>query len=387
MAIFLFLVFIQSTIPEKFLGLVNKSILDITLFVPPANFDYQTNSHQIGINGEITEIKEYFIKLKKEIEKKTSNSLNVLYLSTNQISFNSELDDDEFISVKDDLTINYIGGTLNIIIHENCQATINLGKMNIINLNMFGDGELKLINEEHSTIYINGVININSDQIIHVNNNVKSIQIQQVNIAQNCEFYGFNDDDKKMINITIKNLNLLENSKVNFSCVEVTDTLLIKQTATAFFDETDNIENSTLIIEMVYYQNDLIPMISGKLSKPPNQIKILHESEENIKNLENEYLIFDGKFDCNEWIDKILINDSCINKVRCVNSNINDFHMMSIDSNRTFISFLKRKNVTQIKTVYDYYFPKRIITLLTFLALDVLIYIAIVIMEIIYIHR
>ena len=51
--------------------------------------------------------------------------------------------------------------------------------------------------KKQSTIYINGTININSNQIIHVKNSVKLVQIEQVNVAQNCIFYTFNENYEK----------------------------------------------------------------------------------------------------------------------------------------------------------------------------------------------
>ena len=346
---------------------------DITHLIPPATFNYSVYTTPKNFEDEwandlsilIYEIEEYFIRANQRIKEARSNTLFVLYLPYNEITFNISLKENEFISAKENLTIHYTGGNLNCILSDDKHTTIDIGKMNEINLNILGGGTLEIKSINQSTIKINGQLNLNSTRIIRVDNLVKSVRIGTVNVVNYTELYIVNDANEH-IDVKINNLTLHEHSKANLTDLEITDSIKIKQTATAFFDESVTIKESQLLIEMIAYQNDLIPMIKGALLEPPKTIYMNRVSQDGPKQ-DDEYMIFDGQFNCQTWIDRIVFNNSRFNTARCTNnSNRETVKILSKKDTRAFVSFIKHPPVIKLDHYVDPYF----IAIFVFLVID-----------------
>ena len=295
----------------------------------------------------------------------TNNSIYVLYLPYKEFQYNINLNDDEYISSQRNTTVNYIGGKLNYFLPENCTTVINLGDFSVIDLNLCGNGTLEFRTNNQSKITIIGTMNLESINTIHVNNKVKNIEIQNINVTKYVEFHVLNENNEP-IDIKIENLTLLPHSKSKFSYAEICNTLLIKQTATLILDYSVSIANATVIIDMIKYQNDLIPMLTGEILEPPKSIIIQQNKEETPKNLDDEYLILDGKFDCDTWTERMKYNNTYVGNARCVNNNLKEARMNSLDQNRAFITFGMHSPVVKKET----YMPKGMIAIIVFSACD-----------------
>lgn len=362
---------------------------DITVLIPPGSFYSEIISMKktfeedwlFNIKLLNLEIHDYFYKTKMRVTPQTNNSICILYLPYKEFQFNYNLNDDEIISSQTNTTVNYIGGNLNYFLPENHSTIIDLGESNEINLNLYGNGTLKLRTNNHSVIIINGTFNLDSPKCIRVNNEVKLIEIQNVNVTKNAELYALNENNEK-VNISIINVTLLPHSKAKFTNIEIVDTFLIKQTATAILDNSVSLKTTTLIIDMMKYQNDLIPMITGSIPEPPKVILIQQNKDEVPRNFDDEYLILDGMFDCEMWIERMKVNNSFLNNARCTNNytsndtnnstsnDTNIVRLMTLDENRAFIKFgVPSPNQVVVK---ESYMPKGMIVIIVFSVLDFL---------------
>ena len=286
-----------------------------------------------------TEIDEYFIRAKKIIIPEYNNSIFALYLPYDEISYNNTLNEDEYISADKGITIHFMGGILNYILPDKFHTIIDIGGNEEIKLNLNGKGSLEFQSTNQSKIKINGQINLDSIKTIHVNNNVKLVEIESVNFANYTELHVINKANEK-VELKIRNIMLLEHSKVNLNNIEILNKMVIMQTATAFVDSTVKFSESELYIELKVYQNDLIPMISGNLPDPPKKIHVLRSVENQGPKLEEEYMFFDGQFDCQLWLDKFDFGNSYFNTARCSQMNNTESNLQSFEAIGVFLSFM-----------------------------------------------
>lgn len=345
---------------------------DMKQLIPPANFDYEICKTPKVFEDEWVEnmnilnyeISEYFLRAKLHVEPETNRSIYVLDLPYDEIKFDIALNEDEYINGNRNFTIHYISGTLNYILPENYHTVIDLGNLNEISLNLLGKGTVEFKTTHKSSLKINGNLNIDSNKIIQVDNDVKLLEISNVNVANYVELNVMNNENEQ-VNLKINNLTLLEHSTANFTNVEVSNALVIKQTATAIFDTTVTIKNSELYIQMIAYQNDLIPMIKGALNDPPKTIYIDRISDDGPRH-DDEYMIFDGQFDCQSWIKRMKFGNSYFNNARCANHNYNDLRILETEECRAFVSFVKKDPANK----KDFYMTGGLITIIVFSILD-----------------
>ena len=354
---------------------------DITQLIPPATFNYTIfttskvfeNDWVKDTNELNNKIQEYFLRLKQQNETDNNNSLYVLYLPYDEFDFNTSLNEKEYISANHNMTVHYKSGNLNYILPEKYHTIIDIEDSNEINLDLYGRGSLEIKTKSQSILRINGKLNLESIATIKVDKEVKLIEIENVIVTNYTELYSINTDNQS-VPIRIDNLTLLEHSKANLTNIEISNVLYIKQTATAILDQTVTVKNSDLLIEMVYYQNDLIPMIQGSLLEPPKTISIRRNAENGPKNNE-EYLIFDGEFDCQAWIDRIEFSNSLFSTTRCAsyNDDLNGVQLLAQKENRAFISFVKKDSTVYIEK----YANGGFIAIIVFTVLDILIIVSI----------
>lgn len=363
---------------------------DISVLIPPATFNFTLLSIKKVFEEDWKnnlkllnyEINEYFVKVKLYTENEANNSIYLLNLPYNEVVYNNTLKDDEYITANKDIIINYKGGILNYFLPKNRQTIIKLDDLDEINLNIYGNGQLKFKTKNKSKITIKGTLNINSTTQIQVDNDIKLVEIENVTCVNYSEFDAINTVNEKVL-LHIKNLILLEHSKVNLTHAEILETIQIKQTATAIFDSTVIYNDAELLIEIIAYQNDLIPMMKGELTEPPKSIVIKRITEDKLKNLE-EYIIFDGIFDCQTWVDKINYDNSYFNTARCTDNNSKEAHILNIDENgvkdekRAFISFTRQPPPDPI-IIKEKYMPGGLIAIIVFSVFDFIILILIII--------
>ncbi|KAK8893878.1 hypothetical protein M9Y10_022307 [Tritrichomonas musculus] len=345
---------------------------DIKQLIPPATFDYEIlkipKAFDDGIENNVKllnyEIAEYFVKAKLMVEPETNNSIYVLDLPFKEIVFDTTLKENEYIKGEGNMTIHYTGGVLNYILPDGYNTIIDLNKANEIHLNLIGKGRVEIKTSGKSTLKIIGKINLDSVKTIYVDNDVKTVEIENVNVANYSEFY-VKSLNNYSADIKIKNLTLLEHSKGNFTNLEVTETLIIKQTATAIFDTLVNVKNADLFIDMIAYQNDLIPMIRGSLLEPPKSILIQRVSEDGPKH-KDEYLFFDGQFDCQSWVNRMKYGNSFFNTARCANHNYNEARILETEESRAFVSFVRQSQSVK----KDYYMTGGLVAIILFSIID-----------------
>lgn len=321
---------------------------DIKLLVPPAKFSQTIYTVKKVFEDDWVEddkilkyeIAEYFTKAKIRITPEDNNSIFCLYLPYNELRYNNTLQKDEYISANKNIIIHFIDGNLNYILPENAHTIIDIGDKNETILNLNGKGSLEFKSLGQSAIKILGELNLDSIKTIRVSNNVKLVEIETVNIANYTELHVLNEANE-VVELKIENLTLFEHSKANLSNVEISNRIIIKQTATAFVDHTVKFSNSELFIEMLWYQNDLIPMISGELPDPPKKIYIQRSIENQGPKKEEEYKFFDGKFDCELWTERLDFGDSFFNNVRCSYMNNTEENLLSLEAIGIFISFVE----------------------------------------------
>lgn len=330
-------------------NLIPPDNFSFTLYTTPKVFDESWNKDTSVLNYEIA---EYFLRANQRIEADKNNSLYVLYLPYKEFVFNITLNENEYISSEDNMTIHYVDGNLNYILPENYNTTIDLDTANEINVSLYGKGCLEIKTRGQSTLKIKGRLNLEDIKTLRVDNEIKLVEIENVNVVNYTELYAINTANES-VKIKIINLTLLAHAKANLTNIEITDTLYIKQTATAFVDTTVSVKNAQLFIEMIAYQNDLIPMISGSLLEPPKAIYIERVTDDGPRH-NDEYMIFDGHFDCQKMVDRMRFSNSLFNTARCAKYNDKYIEAQTLEEkeSRAFVSFVRKPPI--VKVDYNY---------------------------------
>lgn len=210
--------------------------------------------------------------------------------------------------------IKYYSGDLNFYdprnvefdITQNDEVDISIVGSGIIFLNgRYGDHEIR------RDFIIDGELDINIEGNLLFE---KVTLMNKGNLSIHIDNYA---------SVAIKELNVESYTDAIINIANITETLIIKHSASITLSNA-NLSNADIVYQMGSYFNDE-NLIKGDLSSIPKSFTII-EPEEPKMQLEKEYILIDGFFDCKKWNAKLDENSTkYFEKVVCElksNSNI-----------------------------------------------------------------
>lgn len=262
---------------------------------------------------------------KFEIMANQTDKNKIVIIDSSKITFNTNLDKDQFIKPKENSEINYNGGNLNIILPNTGKVLISFANEEA-NLSINGEGELTLAQQNHKSNSINIKSNsqINGSLKITVPQDVDTLTLESIELKNNGSIVIQNEDEQKSVSFNVNDISVTYNTNATISDVTVLNSINLIQTSTM------NLNNVTLVKALINIEifdlktqnNVWKPLFKGNFNNAPSKVILKKTASENPAKKE-EYTLATGMFEndiCESWISNLEYGNSGFNWKKCENN-------------------------------------------------------------------
>lgn len=259
----------------------------------------------------------------------------VIQLGSNikDITLNLTLSENQYIAPLAGTTITIDEGNLNLILPPLTDENQNPLKVVVdtsknVNLSIKGGGKLEIQPKDETIkeIKIVSKSELSAPLEIEVSGDVDTISFSTLNLHQANDkktpliIQAKNGD--KSVPIIVNRLEAQPNTIAELTNISVSETFAVTQSASIILNNVD-LKEAEVLFNMRSDSTSHEPMLQGNLTEPPKRFVVNRRQGGNPPK-KQVYKIIRGRFNCDQWKDRLSIKDSGFNQKQCNALNNNE---------------------------------------------------------------